>query len=116
MEDPHEEDTVPDDLDGQEGIDEEKGLEELLDEEIRDVDPADEEAVEDEHRHPVPEEVKKAVEFAHRQLGHPREAPYSGCSGCQGRMLMHCVMLATGSAMCAWPGRHQSILWRQRRP
>ena len=71
VEDPHEEDTVPDDLDSQEGIDEEKGLEELLDEEIRDVDPADEEAVEDEHRHPVPEEVKKAVEFTHRQLGHP---------------------------------------------
>ena len=71
VEDPHEGDTVPDDMDGQEGIDEEKGLEELLDEEIRDVDPAEEEAVEDEQRHPVPQEVQKAVEFAHRQLGHP---------------------------------------------
>ena len=71
VEDPHEGDTVPDELDGQEGIDEEKGLEELLEEEYKDVDPAEEEEVDAEHRHPVPVEVQKAVEFAHRQLGHP---------------------------------------------
>ena len=35
------------------------------------VDAADEEKLEEDQRHPVSREVQRAVEFAHRQLGHP---------------------------------------------
>ena len=78
VEDHPDRDVVPEVIDGQEAIDEEKGLEELMDEAIEEkeerfpeVDPDEEKQLEEEQRFPVSKEVQKAVEFAHRQLGHP---------------------------------------------
>lgn len=48
---------------GEEAIEEEEKMTGLLKEE--------DEEPEEGQRHPVPMEVRKAVEFAHRQLGHP---------------------------------------------
>lgn len=53
-------------MDGDEQIEQEAQLDDVLREEI-----IEEEKADDESRHPIPAEVKKAVEFAHRQLGHP---------------------------------------------
>ena len=64
-------DEVPEDVDGQDAVDEEGAIHELQEERFPEFDAKDEEEVEEDHRHPVPKEVQKAVEFAHRQLGHP---------------------------------------------
>jgi len=32
---------------------------------------SEDEKVDEDQRHPIPREVQKAVEYAHRQLGHP---------------------------------------------
>ena len=64
-------DEVPEDVDGQDAADEEDAIQELKEERFPEFDAKDEEEVEEDHRHPVPKEVQKAVEFAHRQLGHP---------------------------------------------
>ena len=76
-----EEDEVPEIMDGQEAVDEEEDIEDELEKEFErehkeeerfpEHDPDAEEHLEDEERHPVNAEVRKAVEFAHRQLGHP---------------------------------------------
>lgn len=78
VEDHPERDVVPQVMDGQEAINEEKSLEELMDEAIEEkeerfpeVDQEEEKELEEEQRFPVSKEVQKAVEFAHRQLGHP---------------------------------------------
>ena len=54
-------------IDGEDAIHEE---EEILDEALQ-KDEEDLTELKDDIRHPVPREVQKAVEFAHRQLGHP---------------------------------------------
>ena len=38
---------------------------------FREIDEEEEEALEEADRHPIPKEVQRAVEFAHKQLGHP---------------------------------------------
>eukprot|EP00435_Cladocopium_sp_Y103_P016026 s641_g4.t1 len=63
---------APEIVDGHEDI--EEALERELEKEERDrgeVDDAAEERLEEDQRHPVPKEVQRAVQFAHRQLGHP---------------------------------------------
>ena len=55
--------TEGDMIDGEDAIQEE--------EEFQDVDEEGEQKIEADERHPIPREVAKAVEFAHRQLGHP---------------------------------------------
>ena len=50
-------------IDGDDAIQEE--------EQFQYVDEGEEQKIEDEQRHPIPKEVAKAAEFAHRQLGHP---------------------------------------------
>lgn len=66
------EDTVPEMVDGDEAIEEEDQLVER-DEDQPFPERADQrdEHLEEEARHPVSREVRKAVEYAHRQLGHP---------------------------------------------
>lgn len=65
VEDPGDEDGLSEGeiMDGEDTIEQERGLDDVLKE--------DEEPLEDGERHPVPLEVQRAVEFAHRQLGHP---------------------------------------------
>ena len=53
--------------DGDQAIREEEEREEAF----RNIDEDDERELEAEDRHPIPKEVQRAVEFAHRQLGHP---------------------------------------------
>ena len=60
---------VPEPVDGDEAIHEE---EQLADQDEDFLDPSDKkEGLDDEERRPVSKEVRKAVEFVHRQLGHP---------------------------------------------
>ena len=62
---------VPEPVDGDEAIHEE---EQLADQDEDFLDPSDKkEGLDDEERRPVSKEVRKAVEFVHRQLGHPLE-------------------------------------------
>ena len=60
------EDQVPEEAiqEGEEGIDEEE-------QRVQSYKDASEDDLEEEERRPISQEVKKAVEFAHRQLGHP---------------------------------------------
>ena len=62
---------APEIVDGEEAIEEEDGLKELEEELFLEVNPEEEQQLEDDQRHPISREVKRAVEFAHRQLGHP---------------------------------------------
>lgn len=61
---------VPEPVDGDEAIEEEDQLREQV-EEFPAMKKKDEDALEEEQRHPISREVRKAVEYAHRQLGHP---------------------------------------------
>ena len=63
-------DVVPEPIDGDHAIEEEEQLHEQI-EDFPEVRKKEEEALEDEQRHPVSREIQRAVEFAHRQLGHP---------------------------------------------
>ena len=68
------EDTVPDWMAGEDYIEEQKSRQEAqLDDTLR-FDGAEHQGPEDDERHPVSAETRKAVEFAHRQLGHPTRA------------------------------------------
>lgn len=62
---------APEIVDGEEAVEEEDGLKELEEELLPEVNPEEEQRLEDDQRHPISREVKRAVEFAHRQLGHP---------------------------------------------
>lgn len=62
---------MPDIVDGADAILEEEGLQALQEEPDEDLDPVAEEQLAEDQRRPVPVEVRRAVEFAHRQLGHP---------------------------------------------
>ena len=53
-------------IDGEDQIEQEAQLDDALKE-----DEGDKDETEEDQRHPIPQEVQKAVEFAHRQLGHP---------------------------------------------
>ena len=61
---------APEPIDGDEAIEEEDQLQEQI-EEFPAMKKKEEDALEEEQRHPVSREVRKAVEYAHRQLGHP---------------------------------------------
>ena len=63
---------APELVDGQDAIDEEEAFEDQEEVEgFPDYDPLEEDAVEEDARHPVSGEVRKAVQYAHRQFGHP---------------------------------------------
>ena len=62
---------APEIVDGEEAVEEEEGLRELREEMFPEVDPEEEQKLDEDQRHPISQEVKRAVEFAHRQLGHP---------------------------------------------
>ena len=64
------EDEVPEPVDGDDAIHEEEQLADQDEEFPEDVVEQDA-SLDDEERRPVSREVKKAVEFVHRQLGHP---------------------------------------------
>ena len=68
------EDTVPDWMAGEDYIEEQKSRQEAqLDDTLR-FHGTEHQGPEDDERHPVSAETRKAVEFAHRQLGHPTRA------------------------------------------
>ena len=67
-------DNVPDFITGEDFVEEEKSQQEAqLDDTLR-FDGQEPQGPEDDERHPVSSETRKAVEFAHRQLGHPTRA------------------------------------------
>ena len=70
VEDPGEEGVLSegDMIDGEDAIQEE---EQILDDALKKDEEDLQQEMDDDQRHPIPREVQKAVEFSHRQLGHP---------------------------------------------
>ena len=99
------EDQVPEEAiqEGEEGIDEEE-------QRIQSYKDESEDDLEEEERRPICQEVKRAVEFAHRQLGHPSRDTLVRMLRISGAIqMMQSGTLADGIAMYAGCSSRQSI-------